>query len=275
MDDQTSDYHALWHCFGCGESGHVIALVEQALNMRFLEALMVVEHHQYAGDPPVKRFYRGIVTLPKFYEAPRHQDDWNPRYLNYLFNRGITWKQIRNHRIGYVDAGKFVNRVIVPVMLNGELKTWVGRSILENVNPDRRVTSAKAGEPGLFGSEMSNPYTDPAFLCEGWADALAIERLGFSNCMAVQTSRLHPDQFKHLELFSYTVVVPDGDESGKKFIDSLAPYIDDHDFAIVELPNGEDPASLAKQNPEELKRLIYDCHEWEPTQEEHQVDVVL
>jgi len=244
--------------------------------MRFIEALMVVEQHQYEGDPQaVKPFYRGTVTLPKFFEAPRHQDDWNPRYLDYLFNRGITWKQIHTHKIGYVDAGKYCNRVIVPVMLNYELKTWVGRNILEDVDQSRRITSAKGGEPGLFGSELSNPYKEPAFITEGWADALAIERLGFTNCMAVQTSRLHPDQFKYLELFSYTVVVPDGDESGRKFIDSLAPYIDDHEFAIVELPNGTDPAKIAEEDPSELERLIYECHEWEPTKEEHQIDVVL
>jgi DNA primase len=232
----------------------------------------MVEHHQLeAVEKAVKPFYKKRdAGLPKFYQSPALESDWDPEYLSYLSKRGISWTQIVDHQIGYVDAGRLHRRVIVPIMLNHELQTWVGRHIDADAPEEKRITSASGGRVGLFGSEMANPYENPAILCEGWADALAIERLGFSNCMAVQTSKLHPEQYEYIRMFRYTIVIPDGDEAGKRFVDSLAPYVEDHPFMIVTLPGGQDPDELL---PGMLKQCIDDATDWEPSEEEYFVEV--
>lgn len=264
--------HGIWHCFGCKESGSVINLIEQVRDVRFKEALMMTEHHQLEStEEVVKPFYRKRDSgLPKFYQSPTLEEDWDPEYLSYLSKRGIIWSQIVEHEIGYVDAGRLHRRIIVPIMLNHELQTWVGRHIDEDAPDDKRITSATGGKVGLFGSELANPFSDPAIICEGWADALAIERLGFANCMAVQTSTLHPEQFNYINMFKYSIVIPDGDEAGKRFVDSLAPYIEDHPFMIVKLPDGQDPDEL---DPKILGEYIGRASDWEPSEEEYGIFV--
>ena len=265
-------HHGLWHCFGCGLSGNVVTLVQQVRDVRFKEALMMVEHHQLTEDVEVVKPFdkKGMRGLPVLYQSPALEEDWDQEYLSYLVKRHITWKQIVDHRIGYVDAGRLHKRIIVPVLMNHRLQTWIGRHIDPEVSDAKRYTSAPGGNVGLFGSELANPYQDPAIVCEGWADALAVERLGFSNCMAVQTSRLHPEQYKYISMFRYTIVIPDGDEAGDKFIDSLAPYVQDHPFLIAHIPDGKDPADL---HPDELGECIDKATDWEPSGEKYGVEV--
>lgn len=262
--------HGKWHCFGCDTSGNIVTLVQQVRDTRFKEALMMVEQHQLEHiEEVVKPFYNSSHQLPKFYESPPLEQDWKEEYLSYLYKRRITWKQICDHRIGYVDAGKYVSRVIVPITMNGQLQTWVGRHITSNA--DDRITSAPNGEVGLFGSELSNPYQEPAIVCEGWADALAVERLGYRNCMAAQTNKIHPEQFEVLKLFPYTIVIPDGDEAGDRFVDSLAPWIQDYKFLIVKITRGKDPDSCES---EELYDCIVRAIDWEPIEDEYEVEII-
>jgi DNA primase len=270
-----NEKHGIWHCFGCGESGNIVSIVEQVRDVRFKEALMMVEHHQLTGEEEVvKPFYKQHMKgMPKFYESPTLIGDWNQEYLSYLSERGILWSQIVAHNLGYVDAGQLHRRVIVPIMLNHRLQTWVGRHIDKDVPEEKRITSAPGGRIGLFGSELCNPYESPAIISEGWGDALAIERLGFENSMAAQTNRIQPEQYEYICMFPYTIVVPDGDAGGSKFIDSLSPYVQEHDFLLAHLPDGYDPNKLEREDPNKLLKCIEDATEWEPSNEEYDIDI--
>lgn len=265
---RTSHKHGVWHCFGCKDAGNIITLVRDWLQISYWEALNWVEARIYEDDvSPVRQEERKVTpTLPPKFEFYEDMDEWNPPYLEYLFNRGITWEQIVRHRIGYCDSGKYKQRVIVPVYLNGILQTWVGRHIWGG----KRVTSCHGGNVGLFGSELALPSRGPSILSEGWADALAIERLDYINSMGCQTNHLHPEQFQFIKRFEFTIVVPDGDSGGKKFIDSLAPYVDQHEFLIAEIPTGTDPAKLILQEygGVQLEAAIQEAKEWNPILED-------
>jgi DNA primase len=272
ISNPFNQYHGIWKCFSCGESGNIISLVQISEDVSFLEALSIVEKYQLdIEEPVVKPFYKSIVTLPKFFQAPEKKEDWNKEYLDYMFRRGITWEQIVKHRIGYVDAGYFGNRIIAPVFLDGVMKTFIARSIIPNIDNKRKVTSAIGGEPGLFGSEFSHPAKGPAIICEGWCDALHIERIGYSNAMSIQTSKVTNEQYLFLSSFPYTIVVPDGDQAGRKFVDKLSPWIDEHKFLVAILPEGEDPDSVSD---EVLEDAIGNAKEWQPSKDSFSIEVV-
>jgi len=237
----------------------------------FMEALTLVERYQLEGEDPnvVKPFYKSPV-MPKFYLSPEKKSEWDERFLNYLLGRGILWEQIVGHRIGYVDAGYYNDRIVVPVMLGTQFRTFVARSINPNIPPEKKVTSAKDGDPGLFGSEFAHPTKGPAIVSEGWTDALHVERIGYANSMSIQTSELHSDQFAFLKRFEYTIVLPDGDAAGRKLVDKLAPWIDDHDFLIVEIPEGNDPDDMSDEG---LEEAIGNAKEWEPSKEDFEIEV--
>lgn len=258
-----SDKYGIWNCFGCHSSGNIIQLVQFSWNISFIEALVLVEAHQrdYSNDD-VLRLDKIDIKLPMFYENKK----WKTKYLSYLLNRGITKKQIKLHHIGYVDAGKYINRIIVPVYLNNKLTTYVARTILPD--EEYRLTSAPGGSPGLFGSELANPKYGPAIIFEGWADALAVERVGYYNCMALQTNIIHEIQFDFLKKFDYIITFPDGDMGGNIFIDSCAQYIDKKLFYVVDTPKGKDPDEVNK-----VEDLIGSASEWKPVKECYEVEI--
>ena len=270
--DRTHHKHGIYNCFGCKDSGTTIMLVRDWLGLSFWEAVLWVEARFYPDDDvqPVRQEKSPDPELPKEYEFYTDESQWNPPYLEYLYGRGITWNQIVRHKIGYCDSGQYNRRVIIPVMFNGMLQTWVGRSIWGG----KRVTSCKHGNVGLFASELANPRKGPAILCEGWADQLAIERLEFPNVMGLQTDTIHPIQFEFIKRFEFTILVGDGDDGGKYLIDSTAQYADQHTFLVAKLPPGDDPASLVLKphGSTILSATIQDAKEWNPTVDERVVE---
>lgn len=271
--DRNHHKHGIYNCFGCRDSGNIIMLVRDWLGLTFWEAVNWVETRTYPEDnvQPVRQSIKiKIPTLPPNYEFYDERELWNPPYLEYLFNRGITWEQIVKHRIGYCDQGRYSRRIIIPVLLNGMLQTWIGRHIWDG----KRVTSCRNGNVGLFASELANPQKGPAILSEGWADALAIERLDFPNSMALQTNTILPEQFEFIKRFKFTILVPDGDDGGKRLIDSIAPYINQHEFFIAEITPEEDPASLVLKDHglSMLSAAIQCASNWNPIVDERVVE---
>lgn len=270
--DRTHHKHGIYNCFGCRDSGTTIMLVRDWLGLTFWEAVNWVEARVYDEDnvQPVRHDDVPEPELPKEYEFYENEKDWNPPYLEYLYGRGITWDQIVRHRIGYCDSGQYNRRVIIPVLLNGILQTWVGRSIWGG----KRVTSCDNGRVGLFSSEHTNPRNGPDIIAEGWASSLAIERLEFPNTMALQTNAIHDIQFEYIKRFPFTILVPDGDEGGKRLIDSVAPYAEQHTFLIAKITPGEDPASLILKpgGAAVLSAAIQDAENWNPTVDERIVE---
>lgn len=265
--DTTSHNHGVWHCFGCEGAGNIVGLVCDYLNVSYWEALLMVEARVHDGvvspvRQPKDSTGSAQPTIPDEFEFYNNQAKWNPPYLDYLFGRGIHWSQIVKHGIGYCDSGKYARRIIVPVYLNGILQTWVGRSIAWG----KRVTSCKNGRPGLFGSKHALPRLGPLFVTEGWADALAVERIGYNNCVALQTNRIHDTQFEFMKRFESVVLIPDGDSGGDRLIDSVATHVNEQEFFIVELPRGLDPAH-PKMDPDVLEMAIEESKPWEPVRD--------
>ena len=82
--------------------------------------------------------------------------------------------------------------------------------------------------------------------------------------MAVQTNRLHKDQFEFLKKFPFVLAVPDGDSGGDMFIDSLAEYIPQQSFLVAQLPRGKDPGDM---DDDPLDMCIQEARDWAPVVE--------
>lgn len=260
--DKFSSTHALWHCFGCQDSGNIIQLVQVTLQIAFWEAVNWIEGR--LGEAPdvderlTVRQVQPLPTLPTEYVSPTSSTDWEPVYLSYLFNRGVTWEQIKKHRIGYCNEGKYKGRVIVPVMLGTVLQTWVGRTIL---GKGLRVTSCTNGKVGLFASDWASPKNGPIILVEGWADALRLERLGYKNVVALQTNIVHPLQFEFIRRFPYCILMPDNDDGGMRLCNSIGQYIDRLDFFCAWIREGKDPGDK-NESDEDIVRAVKNLEPW-------------
>lgn len=282
--DPLNPYHGVWSCFGCNSAGTIIALIQHVRDTTFREALAITERIQHTDLPVlddieveqvevVKPFYNHrLIDLPKLAQFPTTEQEWDHEYLSYLYKRDIEWSQIQEHHIGYVDGGKYDGRIICPVLLFDELRTFVARSIVPK--SDLPVLTPFEGMPGLFGSELSDVRKGPAIISEGWADALAIERVGYPNSMSCQTDRLHPDQIKFLKDFRYTIIIPDNDNGGRIFIDSLAEYIYDMQIYIARLTESKDPAeSWLRNGMLEIEHAIQEAEPWKPAEEIFEIEL--
>lgn len=256
--DPTDMKHGLWNCFGCGGSGDVIHLVQLMTQLSFWECVQWLEVR--LGDEDVYRLDKKKVypKMPADYKSPNKAVDWNPKYLQYLVGRGIQWKQIIDHKIGYCDTGRYKWRIIVPVKLGFKFCTWIGRAIIKR----KRLTSCKGGDVGLFGSELATPKKGPAILVEGWTDALRLERLGYVNVMSLQTNQLHDEQSDFLEKFDYLIIMPDNDNGGEFFTNSLAPYIDRHEIFMANLQEEKADPDSAKES--DVLHAMENLVGWEP-----------
>jgi DNA primase len=269
-------YHSRWHCFGCGRKGSIFQFVQYVRGVHFQHAVAFVEARirdeqvldwlgEEAFEPSVKPFYNPS-DLPEEYEFYEEREKWNPPYIEYLEDRGIPFEQATYHNIGYCDEGKYSRRIVVPVRMGGELRNWVARSI---INHKSKVLTPDGGKVGLFGSELAQPALGPVILFEGWADALHGERLGFANCMSLQTDRLLQEQFDFIRHFDYAIVVPDPDYGGSVLVDSLSAYVEDFAFLVGQLPGPHDPA---KASDEELETAIDTASAWQPSVPEYRVE---
>jgi len=263
---KRSKFKGCWYCFGCHASGTVIDLVRLVTQLRFWESVQYVESR--LGNDLVDDGIKPspFPKLPKEYNRPKHVDNWNVAYLNYLRGRGVTWQQIKKHKIGYCEEGFYKNHIIIPVRMGVHFATWIGRAIAGKA----RVTSCYGGHVGLFASEFAKPVNGPAIIVEGWADALRLMRLGYKNVMALQTNIVHEEQFEFLKPFPYIIVMPDNDDGGRMLNNSLASYNDMHEIYVAWIKS-KDPAVAEDQ---EIIESIMNMEEWSPKIIRPEVEIV-
>lgn len=261
--DIYSKLYGIWHCFGCKRSGTIKDIVSYHDGIYVANSPAEIAKNQRSE---LKKISVKTPKLPKEFKRPTKEHKWDKKALKYLYGRDITWEQILLHGIGYCSEGRYKNRIIIPVMLNGEIRTWVARTVVDSY---LRVTSCRGGKPGLFGSEIASPKLGPAIVCEGWASALAVERLGYANVMSLQTNGIHHEQMEFLMTFPYIIVVPDGDGGGDALKESIELYARNKRFFIVTLPRKYDPADM---NPLILKNLICNAKRWEPEGSRREVE---
>ena len=65
-------------------------------------------------------------------------------------------------------------------------------------------------------------------------------------------------------------VIPDGDDGGNRFVDSLAPYIEEFRIYIARIPWGKDPA---KCTSEEIENAISCAKLWMPSEVVMKVEI--
>jgi len=164
-----------WHCWVCDAKGKTLVglfkkikvdkekIFELKSTLGFTEKRKDEEEH-------VK------VELPKefiaLYEAkPTPQAKQAAAYLK---KRGIKKEDIIKYNIGYCEAGRYENMVIIPSYNeNGTLEYFVGRSFEKD---PRKKFDAPTASKNIIGFENLINWNVPIILCEGAFDAIAVKR---------------------------------------------------------------------------------------------------
>jgi DNA primase len=254
-------HKGLFYCYGCGRGGDVIRFVELQCQVKFPQALALLQ--QWRGLAPLHdeaaRFYR--LQLHRHSEA-----------VAYLHQRGVRSPELIEHmRIGYApgrclrtwlmqlgytmsdlrQAGlvtadgydAYSHRIVFP--LEGNL---YGRSIAVSPPPHRFLPGSKGG---LYAWDLVR-HCPEVILVEGLFDYAALWQAGFRQVTCTLGNHLNTRQFRQLCDGVRTVYLTfdaDANGSGQQASQWLADRLRAQGITTrhVVLPAGHDPNSFFTQ----------------------------
>lgn len=255
------DNKGLFYCYGCGHGGDVIRFVELYHQVKFPQALMLLQTAHGLAQL--------LLETADFYRTQLHR---HQEALDYLHKRGIHSPGVIEHmRIGYAPGGclrawltqrayplatlqeaglvnaaghdSYTHRIVFP--LEGNL---YGRSISTSACPHRFLPGAKGG---LYAWEQVHSCSE-VILVEGLFDYAALWQAGFHNVTCSLGSHLNTRQFQQLCSSTRTLYLAfdaDTNGGGLHAAERLAVRLRYTGIAarIVTLPDGHDPNSFFAQ----------------------------
>jgi DNA primase len=251
----------LFYCYGCGRGGDVIRFAELYHQVRFPQALALL--NQWRGLAPL------LHQATWFYRMELHR---HGEAVEYLHQRGVSSPElIEQMRIGYAPGGclrgwltqlgypphvlrqaglvtavgydAYVRRIVFP--LEGNL---YGRSLSASAPAHRFLPGSKGG---LYSWEQVRRYPE-VILVEGLFDYAVLWQAGFQNITCSMGSHLNARQFQQLCDGVRTVYLcfdVDANGSGQQASERLAHRLRAQGATArrIMLPEGHDPNTFFVQ----------------------------
>lgn len=173
--DPSSGFYHCWTCQPATKGRNLVYLLKK------LQATpqQVAEIRSYfpdgKGNTEEKTY--AVVQLPKeFVSLAKPSTKLSYRQAkSYLLRRGLTEADIVKYGIGYCEAGKYANSVIIPsYSKSGQLNYFISRSFEKD--PARKYNAPSCNKNELIGFEYYINWKVPVILCEGIFDAIALKR---------------------------------------------------------------------------------------------------
>jgi DNA primase len=249
---------SLFYCYGCGRGGDVIRFAELYHQVKFPQALSLLQ--QWRGLAPL------LDEAASLYRMQLHR---HSEAIVYLDQRGVRSPDLIEHMgIGYAPGGclrgwlmqlgyslqslqqaglvtaagydSYTHRIVFPV--DGNL---YGRSLSASAPPHRFLPGAKGG---LYAWAQARRYPE-VILVEGLFDYAVLWQAGFHNVTCSLGNHLSAHQYRQLCDSPRTVYLAfdaDTNGSGQKAAQSLAYRLREHGVNVlaVALPEGHDPNSF-------------------------------
>ena len=209
-------------------------------------------------DGDVVRTYQ-IGWAPDAWDAlARHlslsDKDWRDSGLGYLNSRG-----------GQSDA--FRARVLFPIYDERGDPIGFGGRILpghdgakyKNTSDEAAIYSKSRVLYGLNWSKTDIAHVGEAIVCEGYTDVIGFALAGIPRAVATCGTALTEDHVRLLQRFAKRFVLAfDADAAGRGATERVYEWEAKHnvEFAVADLPQGVDPADLARTDPVRLEAAV-------------------
>lgn len=194
-------------------------------------------------------------------------DDWDAlaralsRHGDALVKTGLVFVNRRGRRQDF-----FRGRILFPIFdAQGDPVSFGGRIMPGADGAKYRNTSETQlyhKSRVLYGLNWSKAQivaSDQVVICEGYTDVIGFASAGMDRAVATCGTALTEEHVKILRKFARGVVLAfDPDSAGKAAADRVYAWEHayDIDVSVVELPDGQDPADLARVDPEALRSAV-------------------
>ncbi|MGA8295921.1 MAG: DNA primase [Acidimicrobiales bacterium] len=185
-----------------------------------------------------------------------------------LRQAGIAFE---NQRGRMQDA--FRDRVMFPILdAGGQPIAFGGRVLPEQLrasnyeagpkyrnSPESPIYQKRRTLYGLNWAKAEMSRTAEAIVCEGYTDVIGFHLAGIPQAVATCGTALTEDHFQVLSHFAKRVVLAfDADAAGEAAAARLYQWEKRHEIelAVAELPEGDDPAELARNAPDALAKAV-------------------
>ena len=197
-----------------------------------------------------------VTELPPHFVSlcNKHLPISSQRPLEYLYDRGITKKEILLWKIGFCTEGRYSGRIIVPSFNNaGNLNYFIARSY---VGHRMKYLNPSISKNVIF-NELFVDWNEPVILVEGLFDAITAGQ----NAIPILGSTLREESklFQAIVLNDSPVYLALDEDAQKKsdfMIKTLFRY--DVDIKVIDTTNVEDVGSMSK---EQFNKRFASAHE--------------
>lgn len=215
-----------------------------------------------------KKVHTGHCSLPKEFEPlyldREATDEIEKQALAYLESRGVTWDQIKKHKLGFCAVGDYAWRIIIPIRRKGKVISFTGRNFAqEDVDPKYK------NSPGSkYMYNVPKVRCHRAILFEGsfdvWAGERAVHRWDILGRLgAGLTKKLIKDLMAYDEICLW----PDPDKGGCDLASSTAVAMTKRGKKVtVVMPEDGDPdpgkMGVDKEGLQEIAHKIRHRVDW-------------
>lgn len=281
----------IFKCFGCGEGGNAIGFLMKKENMTFTEALKNLCERANITYPTTKysdehkknftkkkRIYQLHKDLARYYFSNMQKNLDNS--MQYLQNRGINEKTIKNFGLGYetknsdsvnylLDLGYtkdeliesqvfreknnriysiFFSRIIFPIIdASNRVIAFGGRSMGDSMpkylNSPESIIFKKKNE--LYGLNLAKKYNSTRIiLVEGYMDVIRLNQNGIVGAIASLGTSLTKEQSELIKKQNKTVYICyDSDFAGINATIRAIDILKEQNIApyIITLEDAKDP----------------------------------
>jgi len=296
----------IFKCFGCGESGDIFTFIEKVENLEFKDALEMLA--QKAGVELVKKpggkkeksikneifkiNLASTLVFQKILNSPV-----GSKALNYLKDRGLNDRTIREFQIGFAPNGyvlanyfkknqvtqnqlnsagnpeKFHNRIIFPIENNlTNIVGFTGRSLDDKTQPKYfntpETTVFKKSQIlyGLAKARQEIKAKKAMIVTEGQMDVIASHQAGVKQIVASSGTAITENHLDILSRFGVDLIIAfDADEAGKKATYKIIELAlkREMNIKIVTLPDGyNDVGEIAIKDKNKWEIIVKNAEFW-------------
>ncbi|HVN51706.1 MAG TPA: DNA primase [Acidimicrobiales bacterium] len=178
-----------------------------------------------------------------------------------LYEAGLARKNSRGRPTDF-----FRGRVLFPIFdVQGDPVAFGGRILPGGEgakywnSTDTPIYNKSKTLYGLNWAKSAIVAADEAIVCEGYTDVIGLAKAGLPRAVATCGTALTEEHFRTLKSFAHRVVLAfDADAAGQnaaaRFYEWERAY--EIDVAVAALPEGVDPADLARQDPAALVAAV-------------------
>lgn len=249
--------NGLFNCWSCGFRGSIISLVMLIRGIDKNAAIKLVNRARQKSGKIVgdfeERYYPNRISFDQY--------DIRPIEIK---KGSLAWKYLASRGISpiFIDIFNLMDlvdekRLIIPIVQNGKLISWIGRTY----NNDKPKTVAPKGVKKvweLFGYDLLVQDIKTVHLVEGWADLFRLMQAGRNNVVACCGSKMSEQQASLLQWVDCFVVWADGDKAGRLLPVNIHKWFPNAEIFVMQMPEKRDPGDMSVGELNEVKLLTFE-----------------